>query len=341
MQQAMNKFCPGEVSDKLASSGIHQLRIPLENSPLGGILLYLIPGAEGYVMVDTGWNTPSTFALVSRQLREAGVRFQEISHIAITHAHADHYGLAGRIRDLSRAKVVIHDLDKPPFTSWPVFPPPGKPDSIRGWLTQHGVPEKDIAGLQIPGVAGYEPTVIEPDITVRGGEIISEGPSALEVVWTPGHSPGHICLYHRQKKILFTGDHLLPSVTPNIGLRPPKTGNPLRDYLASLEKTKGLDVELVLPAHEHAFGNFKERVENIQQHHAVRLEAVLTALKSGPRTTYEATAKVPWDIGPWHQLTMWDRYLALGESLAHLVLLTEEGTVRQSIKDSTFLWQLA
>ena len=332
---------PGKGVGTLGIPGIYQLRIPIGGSPLGGILCYLIRGDEGHILVDTGWNTPNTFATVKRQLEEIDVAFEDIAFIVITHAHADHYGLAGRIKHLSQAKVVIHELDKPPFTSWPVFPPPGKADSIKGWLMQQGMSEDDIAGLQIPGVAGYEPTIIEPDVAVRGGETVSQGSSALEVIWTPGHSAGHICLYHRKRKVLFTGDHLLPGITPNIGLRPPKTGNPLRDYLASLEKMKNLDVELVLPAHEHAFGNFRKRVEEIQQHHAVRLEAVLNTLKSGPRTTYEITAGVPWDIGLWHNLTMWDRYLALGEALAHLVFLSEQGKVRRSTRDSTFLWQLA
>lgn len=329
------------MADTLRIPNVHQLRIPIENSPLGGILCYLIRGDEGHILVDTGWNTADTFATVRMQLEGIGVKFRDISFIVITHSHADHYGLAGRIKHLSQARVVMHELDKPPFTSWPIFPPPGKPDPIRGWLVQQGMLEEDIAGLQIPGLPGYEPTIIEPDIAVRGGETISKGSSALEVVWTPGHSEGHICLYHREGKILFTGDHLLPSITPNIGLRPPRTGNPLRDYLASLEKMKDMDVELVLPAHEYAFGNFRKRVEEIQQHHDARLDAVLNALKAGPRTAYEITAEVPWDIGPWDELTMWDRYLALGEALAHLEFLAWQGKVRRATKDSVFLWQLA
>jgi len=321
--------------------GVHQLRIPIESSPLGGVLCYVIRGEEGHILVDTGWNTPGMFDAMKSQLEEIGVKFGDIAYIVITHSHADHYGLAGRIRHLSQAKVVIHELDKPPFTSWPVFPPPGTAEPIRGWLAQQGMLEEDIAGLQIPGLPGYQATIIDIDISVRGGESISNGSSALEVIWTPGHSAGHICLYDRERKLLFTGDHLLPGITPNIGLRPPKTGNPLRDYLASLEKMKYIDVELVLPAHEYAFGNFRKRVEEIQQHHSDRIEDVLNVVKAGPRKTYEITAEVPWDIGSWDDMTMWDRYLALGEALAHLEFLSWQGKVVRETKDSVLLWQLA
>jgi hypothetical protein len=108
-----------------------------------------------------------------------------------------------------------------------------------------------------------------------------------------------------------------------------------------LEKMKDMDVELVLPAHEYAFGNFRKRVEEIQQHHSARLEAVLNAMKADPMTTYEITAEVPWDIGPWDDFRMWDRYLALGEALAHLEFLSWQGKVRRATRDSVFLWQLA
>ena len=120
------------MADTLRIPGVRQLQIPIESSPLGGVLCYVIRGEEGHILVDTGWNTPVMFDAMKSQLEEIGVKFGDIACIVITHSHADHYGLAGRIRHLSQAKVVMHELDKPPFTSWPVFPPPGRAEPIRG-----------------------------------------------------------------------------------------------------------------------------------------------------------------------------------------------------------------
>lgn len=320
---------------------IHQLGIPIPGSPLQCILCYLILSDEGHILVDTGWNMDYVLDLIRNELKEINVGFAEIAFIVITHSHADHYGLAGRIKELSNAKVVMHRLDGPPFTSWPIWPPPGKADPIKGWLLANGVPEEEIDSLEIPGFPGHEVSSIEPDITAEGGETISSGSVALEVIWTPGHSPGHICLYQRESKILFAGDHLLPNITPNVGLRPPRTGNPLADYLASLRRMEDMEVELVLPAHEYAFGNFRERVRQIQMHHDERLRAVLDAMANGARTAYEIAAQVPWDVGAWQQMSMWHRYLALGETLAHLEFLLTEGEIERGLEGGVICFQSA
>jgi glyoxylase-like metal-dependent hydrolase (beta-lactamase superfamily II) len=320
---------------------IHQLRIPIPGSPLQCILCYLILGDEGHILVDTGWNVDYVLDLITSELKGINVDFSEIAFIVVTHSHADHFGLAGRIKELSNAKVLMHRLDGPPFTSWPIWPPPGRPDPIKGWLLANGLPEEDIASLEIPDFPGLEFSHIEHDLKVEGGETVSSGSVALEVIWTPGHSPGHICLYESERKVLFAGDHLLPQITPNVGLRPPRTGNPLADYLASLRRMEDMEVELVLPAHEHAFSNFQERLRQIQRHHDERLKAVLDAVVSGAKTAYEITAQVPWDIGAWQDMSMWDRYLALGEALAHLEFLLQEGRVRKDAEGAILLFQPA
>ena len=105
-----------------------------------------------------------------------------------------------------------------------------------------------------------------------GGEQLPIGRFEFEVWWTPGHSPGHICFLERGKKFILTGDHVLPTITPNISLHPQQQGNPLGDYIASLKRLEDLDVDTVLPAHEYSFTDLRGRLREIEQHHDERLQ---------------------------------------------------------------------
>ena len=93
----------------------------------------------------------------------------------------------------------------------------------------------------------------EPDVLLNDGDDIDLPGRRLRVVWTPGHTPGHICLHDADHDLLLTGDHLLPRITPNIGLAPGGPGSPLHGYLASLRRLRGYDSAEALPAHEYRF----------------------------------------------------------------------------------------
>jgi glyoxylase-like metal-dependent hydrolase (beta-lactamase superfamily II) len=163
---------------------------------------------------------------------------------------------------------------------------------------------------------------VQPDILLDGDETIASGTFKLKVIWTPGHSPGHICLYDPEHKILFSGDHVLPSITPNVSLPPNTVGNPLGDYLKSLLSVKNLAVELVLPGHEDTFRNLSKRVDEIILHHEKRSAEILEAMKHQEMTAFQVANMVTWmpeqggvkhdDLAPIAKLA------AVGETLAHL-----------------------
>jgi glyoxylase-like metal-dependent hydrolase (beta-lactamase superfamily II) len=163
------------------------------------------------------------------------------------------------------------------------------------------------------------------------------------VVWTPGHSPGHICLYDAQRKVFFSGDHILPVITPNISLRLPSAGNPLGDFINSLNKVKNLDVRLVLPAHEQIFTNLSTRVEEIIEHHRQRTGEILSTLNARPKTAYEVSAEIIWmpEFGgvKFQDLAVWDRRMAVSETLAHLEALRIEGIISQFSQDGIIYYQ--
>ncbi|MFQ5827211.1 MAG: MBL fold metallo-hydrolase, partial [Dehalococcoidia bacterium] len=216
--------------------GVHQLKVPIPDNPLGYLNAYLVQGRDGWLLVDTGWNTEDAFASLEGQLKGLGVGFGDIAHIVVTHLHPDHYGLAGRLKELSPARLYLHRRDAAFIrTRYVDFE-----DLLRRmaeFLRVHGVPEDILPQLQMASMPVL-PFVAyaEPDVRFEGGETLSTGLFDLEVIWSPGHSPGHICLYERQKRLLFAGDHILPLITPNVSRNVQSGDNPLADYMASLRK---------------------------------------------------------------------------------------------------------
>ncbi|MBN2099250.1 MAG: MBL fold metallo-hydrolase [Dehalococcoidia bacterium] len=326
--------------------GIHQLKLPfpLQLDQLA-VNAYLIQGDKGWMLVDTGWNTNQAFSAMERQLREIGHGFDNITLILITHFHPDHYGLAGRLVQASHAKVALHQIEKD-FIDSRYMNMDGLLDQTAEILRANGVPEKDLPRLQKAslGVRQYVAPV-SPEVVLQGGEVITQGQFQFEVVWTPGHSPGHVCLLERSLKVLISGDHVLPATFPNVGLHSQSGTDPLPNYLRSLRAIEELDVDLVLPAHEHVFSGLKPRIQEILHHHEERKKAIIASLSEGPQTAYEVSLKIPWIVNgitmSFDQLQALDRRLAVMSAMAHLEPLHREGTAEKSQRDGTVVYSLA
>jgi len=320
-------------------SGIHQLQIPIPNNPLGHTNSYLVQGADGYLLIDTGWNTEEAFQSLEKQLAEIGIDVKDIRQIIVTHIHPDHYGLAGRLRELSQAKISLHYRDKELIG----LRYQNMDEYLRQteqWLHSNGVPANTLPTFMRRIM---KPAL--PDITLRGEETVTVGAFRLKAIWTPGHSPGHICLYEPNHKILFSGDHVLPGITPNISLQAPSGLNPLGDFLDSLNKLKQLDANLVLPAHEHAFTGLATRVEEIIRHHQNRNSEILNSLEARPKTAYEVSAEITWMVDEggttFQNLQPWDKRMAVFEALAHLEAMRVDGRVNKLSQNSIIFYQPA
>ena len=325
--------------------GVYQLKIPIPNNPLENTNIYLVQGDNEYLLIDAGWNSEQALRSLGKQLAEIGVDFKDISQIVVTHAHFDHYGLAGRLRQLSQAKISLHYLDKnlliPRYTNIDEFL-----RQAEQWFRINGVPANELpfAGTSFAGMRRPSTPTL-PDMTLQGGETISTGSFNFQVVWTPGHSPGHICLYEPAQKILFAGDHILPVITPNISLQPQSDANPLGDFINSLNTVKQLDANLVLPAHEHTFNNLSARVDEIILHHELRNLEILEAMKTEPKTAYQISTHITWmpTLGgvSFQDLAMMDKRMAVSETLAHLEAMRIDGKVVQASQDSIIYYQCA
>jgi glyoxylase-like metal-dependent hydrolase (beta-lactamase superfamily II) len=322
--------------------GIHWLKLPItmEQSDLTHINVYLVKGDNGYLLVDSGWNTDDSFNTLHNYLVKNGIGFQDISRILVTHVHPDHYGMAGRIKQLSGAEIMMHHIEKdyikPRYIDM---------DELLNLtdkqLIANGASEKEMTALR-DATLGLENLVVPtpPDTTLHDGEIINTGAFTFRVIWSPGHSSGHICLYEPDKKVLLSGDHILPKITPNVGLHPQSIENPLGRYIESLRQIRKLDVELTLPGHDQPFTHLKARIDEIINHHNQRNLEILGTLALGAKTAYQIAQEITWgDNSGWNDLPPFHQRMAIFETLAHLEMMAAESRVNKLSRKGIFYYK--
>jgi glyoxylase-like metal-dependent hydrolase (beta-lactamase superfamily II) len=320
---------------------IYQLKVPIPGNPLGFLCAYLIKTPAGCMLIDTGWKTDEAFDSLAAQLQDLGVTWEDLKYIVITHVHPDHYGLVGQIMEHTHAKLVLHELEQHLLDSRYVETDPLL-DEMDQWLKINGVPEDartqlNRASMVMLGMVA----MASPDMLVHGGEHLCIGDFDLEVIWTPGHSAGHICLYERKRRVLFAGDHVLLKTTPNVSMHTQSRGNPLTDYVNSLRQIATLPIDLVLPGHGDTFTDLQKRVIEIEQHHDKRMQEILSVLENGPRTAYQVSGSITWSTGgvAWENLPPLSKRMAVTETLAHLELLSAREILEKNNQDG-LVWYL-
>ncbi len=321
---------------------LFQLRIPLPIPALKHLNAYLIRGEGRYVLVDTGMGSDKAFEELSRQLAEIGVKPENLTEILVTHFHIDHVGLVPRLRKLSGAQLIVSAK-----TSEAVQLVRQTYESYWKNLMKHykvaGVPTELVEQMlkSTPGYlyqAIYE-ELARPSRTLKDGEKISIGKYSFQTIWTPGHSPGHICIYEPKRRLLLAGDHLLPTITPHV-TQWGEESNALADYLNSLDKVGKLDVDVVLPSHEELFKNHRKRINELQEHHRLRVTEILSEIQREGLTAYQIASRIHWDIeyASWDRFPLFQKFLAVGEALAHLKFLEEQGRVEKSKRAETVFY---
>jgi glyoxylase-like metal-dependent hydrolase (beta-lactamase superfamily II) len=318
---------------KTIAPGIYQLQVPIPNNPLGYVLPYLIEGDDGYMLVDSGWDAPEAYGALMAQLHALGVPLKELKRVAFTHVHPDHYGLAGRLKGDCDAELMLGAPERG-FINTRYRAPEGLLDRMGEWLRSHGVPEDKLGDLRSSAmsVRGYV-NAADPDTLLLGGERLKAGNYEWEVIWTPGHSPGHMCFYDAKNRIMITGDHVLPTISPNVSLHPEQPGNPLHDYILSLRRLLNYPVDLALPAHEYDFLDLHERIRELEEHHEERMQEMLDGMSGQPATAYQIAAHVKWVTGSFEEFTPWMQRSAIGETLSHLEHMVMEGILERTFDD--------
>jgi glyoxylase-like metal-dependent hydrolase (beta-lactamase superfamily II) len=310
--------------------GLFRNKIPLPDSPLKYLNSYIIKSSERSLIVDTGLNRKECLDAMLKGLASLGMDLSQ-SDIFITHLHADHFGLVSKLAT-DTTNILFSRPEKELMESWEGF------GAMVDHAARNGFPKNELeAALDKHPGAKYGADWIPELKILDDGDFIDVADYHFKCVTTPGHTLGHTCLYDQDKKILLAGDHILIDITPNIQCWS-DTANPLKDYLASLDKVYQLPIDLVFPGHRRLIDNPKARIEELKKHHADRLDEVLTILKKGPLSAFQMAAHMTWDIAceSWDQFPVAQKWFALGEAIAHLRYLEDDGRiVRMTVNETT------
>ena len=312
--------------------GLWSIPVPIPDNPLGYTLVYLLDSDRGPVLVDAGWHDPATWRALEDGVAEAGFELAEVHGVLVTHHHPDHHGLAGRVREVSGAWVALHHLDAEVVRRHREVIAAGSDAwNERQWESLHatGVPHDEIEMLLAHQAELSIETPALADIELTDGQLADVPGRRVRVVWTPGHSPGHTCFALEEDGRLLAGDHLLPTITPHVGLYEDgsATTDPLGDYLASLERIEALDPLEVLPAHQHRFDDAPRRIAEIREHHDERLAELRSALADPEGLTiWELAERMTWNR-TWDRIPTLMRRVAASEAAAHLRVLERRGEV--------------
>lgn len=317
--------------------GVRSVQVPIPDNPLGHTLVYVVDTDRGPVLVDTGWDDPASWSVLAEGLTACGTSVAEIQGVVITHHHPDHHGLSGRVREASGAWIAMHAADAAIVRRTRETRPGRWFSYMAAKLVAAGAPEEHVAPLRDAAprttLPGFSPA--RPDREIVPGELLDLPGRRLRAVWTPGHTPGHVCLHLEEEHPsrlpghgrLFSGDHLLPEITPHIGLYedPDDTTvtDPLGDYLDSLERVGRLAPAEILPAHQYAFTDAPARVGELLAHHEDRLTGLLSLLAE-PLTPWQLAERMEWNR-PWEQIPYGSRNIAIAEAEAHLRRLVKLG----------------
>lgn len=307
---------------------IYRIQVPLPKNPLKSLNSYVILGKRALV-IDTGFNMEECYSKLREGLEELGLEPKKVDVLA-THLHADHLGLAGKIAKnffMSKidAEIALKSILEPEY--W---------KKLAEFYVRNGFPEKEARKVtKIHPAVKYTYEFGGEIVFLNDGETLEYGDLSLQVVLTPGHTPGHVCLYEAEKKILFSGDHILFDITPNITFWE-NVEDSLGDYLRSLERVYELEVEKTLPGHRNFHGSHRKRIEELREHHRRRLEEALSAVKKGARSAWEVAQNITWDLvyERWEDLPTMQKWFAVGETIAHLEHLVLSGEIKKESDDT-------
>ncbi|MDY6820091.1 MAG: MBL fold metallo-hydrolase [Deferribacterota bacterium] len=319
---------------------IYKIEVPLPRNPLRSINDYLIKDKTKSILIDTAMNMEECSEVLIEALNSLNIDFQNLDLI-ITHMHADHAGLLGLIKELSKNKANIYmsELDGNilnDISTW---------DKMHKILMKNGFPEEllEKAILKHPGHMFSHKSKFS-FIPLNEGDSISINKYNLTFVSTPGHTQGHICIYEKNNNILFSGDHILDDITPIIAIETSEDINPLDNYMKSLEKISNYNINLVLPGHRKIITDINKRIDEIIKHHYKRLNEIVNILKNNKvaMSAYEMASQMSWDINysEWGDFPIAQKWFATGEAASHLEYLYQKGEIKKKYNNNKIYYYI-
>lgn len=308
---------------------VYQLRLPLPFA-LNHIHVYLLRGKNGWTIIDTGINWKESRQLWQLAFEELGFSLGDIEQIIITHMHPDHFGMAGWLYQLAQEQGKTVPIKTSPrenkileevWRAKMALP-------FSAWLEENGMPGDMAISVHNSMGDTFAMTLPHPPAMeeITYGTVLQIGERTVKAIHAPGHSDGQIILYDEADKLLFSGDHVLMKITPNIGLWTHSQGNPLGEFMDSLRELHDLEVRLALPGHRRVIEDWAGRIDELLTHHEHRLNIALEGLEKGYHTPYEVAGHI-FDTS---RFSAHEWRFAVAETLAHLEYLRQKGEISQA-----------
>jgi len=317
-----------------ANPDIFNIYIPLPGNPLKNLNCYVLKTPEKSLVIDTGFNLQESKEALLSGLAYLGIDMER-AEIYATHLHADHTGLIGEIM---RDDTVIYMSKRDYETMIYLLSDDGWKMSEESMMME-GFPKNELKANRDSNPARiYTTGKVFTPCFVRDGDSIRIGSYTLTVISTPGHTPGNTCLYMEHEKILFTGDHILFDITPNI-TRWSGLEDALGSYLENLEKIRRLDIRLALPAHRTNGMDVYERIGQLLEHHDERIKNTIGVLKAFPNASaYEIASHMQWSMRGkvWTDFPVQQKWFAVGETCSHLDYLSNRGVAAKKLVDNIY-----
>ena len=321
-----------------AADGIHRIQVP-KPFAVGRVNVYLIED-EPLTLVDAGPNSATSFNELTNGLSELGRSLEDIELVILTHQHIDHLGLVSLVAERSGADVAAIDAAVPFVENY--SEEAQKDDEFaRSVMLRNGIPPDVVSALSAVSQA-FRAWGARADVTrvLHDGDELAFRDRTLHVHHRPGHSPTDTIFHDRERRLLLSADHLLGHISSNplITRAPGGSGErpqALVTYLRSLEQTREMDVELVLPGHGDPITDHRKLIDERFALHRRRAEKIHRLIEAGPRTAYEIAQEL------WGNVAVTQAYLTLSEVLGHMDLITNDGRVREIDRDGTSVFEAA
>lgn len=313
--------------------GAWLIRLPLPWKGLPTVNAFVFRQPDGWLLLDCGLNTNETFAAFDEAFAQIGVGWTAIRRIVVSHMHPDHVGGAARARKLSGAPIYM----QPDEARWLAPRDPKEPffEATAKHLLSHGVPADAVEQMkrEAQGVAeGMER--FHADEPLDEGDVFEYEGGRLETVRAPGHSLALLCFLDSVNRTLYSTDAILEKITPNIGVQPFSSANPLGEYFDSLAKLEQIDIDRVVPSHGSPFAGHREWIASTRRHHRQRCDELARVVAEAPLHGFDV-AKAHWG----RERPAAHLRFAMAEALAHLEFLARSGRVAKTQVDGVIRWQ--
>jgi glyoxylase-like metal-dependent hydrolase (beta-lactamase superfamily II) len=309
--------------------------IPLPNNPLKNLNCYVVKTPDKNLIIDTGFNMPECFKALREGLDELEIDIEK-TDLFLTHNHADHSGLANKIMNKDSI-IYMSRIDY----EYMLYSYKGLMHEKEALYESEGFPIEELNEIRsINPAKVYASNKPFNAVTFDDLFKFNIGEYEFTAILTPGHTPGHSCLYLEKENIMFTGDHILFDITSNI-TNWPFVQNSLKDYIKSLEKIKKYNIKKALPGHRNNSIDVYERIDQILLHHKIRLQNqnILNIIISNPGLdATQIASKIKWSMRGknWSEFPIPQKYFALGETLSHLDYLVIENTITKQLENGLY-----